>query len=255
MKLFLALLLLAPAAAAQPPGPRAGDVHALTLTRDMARTGEGSSGSSHDRDTLFERVIGVSADGLELEYDLPPEASADDRARQWQLPARVFRPNDGPMRLLNGPELEARVEAWLKRAQWTREICGRWIFTWNAFRIDCDPQIVIESLAAFDLRSPAPVASETRIDAEAERRRRAEADVVLGELSNKPVTLAAALRERAKEKISGTVSVTFDTAPDVSVRRRKTVTRLVIEGPGRRSTETVTETLERRRVSRPAARR
>ena len=79
----------------------------------------------------------------------------------------------------------------------------------------------------------------------------AESDVVVGEIMDKPVSLDAALRERAREIVSGTISVTFETDPAGNVRRRTKVTKLDIKGPdGRSETRTVTETLERRLISR-----
>src|SRR5205807_734136 len=141
-------------AGALPLAPQVGDTYEVTSTRDSAQQGShGSSGSSHDKDTIIERVIGLRADGLELQYDLPNAATADERARNWQFPARVFKPFGGPAQLLNGPELEARVDDWLKTAEWPRTVCGHWIFTWNAFRIECDPQSVIKTVQSFDLRS------------------------------------------------------------------------------------------------------
>ena len=267
-------------AGALPLAPQVGDTYEITLTRDSAQQGShGSSGSSHDKDTIIERVIGLRADGLELQYDLPSAATADARARNWQFPARVFKPFGGPAQLLNGPELEARVDGWLKAAGWPRTVCEHWIFTWNAFRIECDPQSVIKMVQSFDLRSAdlregAPYqeteargsgklarkaagpdgeifAVEMPVDPDAVRRARAESDVVVGEIMNKPVSLDAALRERAREIVSGTISVAFETDPAGNVRRRTKVTKLDIKGPGGRSeTETVTETLERRLISR-----
>jgi hypothetical protein len=68
----------------------------------------------------------------------------------------------------------------------------------------------------------------------------------------KPVSLDAALLERAREIVSGTISVTLETDPAGNVRRRTKVTKLDIKGPdGRSETQTVTETLERRLISRP----
>ena len=267
-------------AGALPLAPQVGDTYEITLTRDSAQQGShGSSGSSHDKDTIIERVIGLRADGLELQYDLPSAATADARARNWQFPARVFKPFGGPAQLLNGPELEARVDGWLKAAGWPRTVCEHWIFTWNAFRIECDPQSVIKTVESFDLRSAdlregAPYqeteargsgklarkaagpdgeifAVEMPVDPDTVRRARAESDVVVGEIMNKPVSLDAALRERAREIVSGTISVAFETDPAGNVRRRTKVTKLDIKGPGGRSeTETVTETLERRLISR-----
>ena len=265
-------------AGALPLAPQVGDTYEITLTRDSAQQGtHGSSGSSHDEDTIIERVIGVRADGLELQYDLPSAATADARARNWQFPARVLKPFGGPTQLLNGPELEARVDGWLKAAGWPRTVCGHWIFTWNAFRIECDPQSVIKTVESFDLRSAdlregapyqeteargsgklagraggpdaATFVVEMPVDPDAVRRGRPESDVVVGDIMNKPVSLDAALRERAREIVSGTISVAFETDPAGNVRRRTKVTKLDIKGAdGRSETETATETLERRRL-------
>lgn len=273
-------LRAAHATGASPPAPQVGDTYEITFARDSAQQGSnGSSGSSHDKDTIIEHVIGLRADGLELQYDLPDAATADERAQNWQFPARVFKPVSGPAQLLNTSELEARVDGWLKAAGWSRSVCGHWIFTWNAFRIECDPQSVIKTLQSLDLRSAdvregasyqevgalgsgklarkaaAPdgriLAVEMPVDPDAVRRARAESDVVAGDILNKPVSLEAALRERAKENVSGTVSVTFETDPAGHLRRRTKVTQLNITGPdGGSETETVTETLERQLIAR-----
>lgn len=227
---------------------------------------------------FLERIVATREGGLELEYDLSKDATAQDRARTWQFPVRVFRPSTGPMQLLNRPELEARLEGWLKAAGWTRAVCGRWIFTWNAFRIECDPQSVIKILEALDLRSAdlregasyqeaeargpgtltrkaAGPNGETfavamEVDPDAVRRARAESDVAVGEIMRKPVTLDAALRARANESVSGTISVTFDTDAGGHVRRRTKVTKVETKGPdGRSESRTATETVERRPVS------
>src|SRR5882757_3182607 len=277
MGMVAALLVLAITARAGTlsPTPQVGDTYEITLAKDSAQQGSnGSSGSSHDKDTIIERVIGLRADGLELQYDLPNAATADERARNWQFPARVFKPFAGPAQLLNTPELEARVDAWLKAAGWSRTVCGHWIFTWNAFRIECDPQSVIKTIQSIDLRSVelregaayqesdargsgklarkaggldgAIFSVEMPVDPDAVRRARAESDVVVGEIMNKPVSLDAALRKRASEIISGTISVAFETDSAGTVRRRTKVTKLDIAGPdGPSETETVTETLER----------
>lgn len=282
ISIIAALLLpaIAARAGASPPAPHVGDTYEITMTKESSQEGSnGSSGSSHDKDTIIERVVGLRADGLELEYDLPDNTGADERASNWQFPARVFKPFRGPARLLNGPELEARVNRWLKAAGWPRTVCGHWIFTWNAFRIECDPQSVIKTVEAFDLRSadiregtpyqesdaraPAPLARkasgpdgaiftvEMAVAPDAVRRARAETDVVAGEIMHKPVTLDAALRERAKETVSGTISVAFETDSAGNVHRRTKVTKLNIkEQNGTSETETVTETLERHLASR-----
>ena len=68
-----------------------------------------------DVTTLVERVIALRDSGVELEFDLPEGTSAEDRTRNWQFPARVLKSSDQPLQLLNGAELEARVQDWLKR--------------------------------------------------------------------------------------------------------------------------------------------
>jgi hypothetical protein len=281
MKRLVALILLALAACVASPqsAPKVGEEYEISKKYETSdQTGDGSSGSSRGRDTLLERVMGIRKDGLELEYDLPKDATAEDRARTWQFPVRVFRPSSGPMQLLNQPELEARVDGWLKAARWTREVCGRWIFTWNAFRIECDPQSVIKAIEAFDLRSAdlregaryqeadarapgtltrtaagpagATFTVAMEIDPNAVRRARAESDVALGEIMRKPVTLDAALGERAKESVSGTIFVTLDADPGGNVWRRTKVTKMEIKGPdGRHETRVATETVERRAIS------
>src|SRR5436190_13766268 len=118
-----------------------GDTYEIVrVSRSSQSFSGGSSGSSHDRDTLIEHVIGVRENGLELEYDLTKAATAEDRARDWRFPVRVLKPAGGQMQLLNRAELEMRVDGWLTKAKLPRSACGHWIFTWNAFRIECDPQ-------------------------------------------------------------------------------------------------------------------
>jgi hypothetical protein len=126
MRVVAAVLLpvVVARAGALPLAPQVGDTYEITQTRDSARGGSGSSGSSQDKDTIIERVTGLRADGLELLYDLPDAATADERAGNWQFPARV--------------------DGWLKAAGWSRSVCGHWIFTWTAIRIECDPQSVIK---------------------------------------------------------------------------------------------------------------
>jgi len=282
-----ALLLSAADARGQPSllGAKAGDAYEITRDLDTSQQGKnGSTASSHDHDVIVERVIGARADGLELEYDLPNHTPAKERADQWRFPARVFEPFGGSLQLLNRPELETRVEAWLKAAKWTRAVCGHWIFTWNAFRIDCDPDSVVATIKAFDLgpsglhegalyqtleaRHPAPIARKTsgpdgaiftvelEVDPDAVRRSRAESDVAVGEIMHKPVALDAALRERAKEAVSGTTAITLDTDRAGNVQRRTKVTKVEIKGvDGEVETSTGTETLTRRLLSGRAAHR
>ncbi|HEY0624194.1 hypothetical protein [Sphingomonas sp.] len=278
MRIVAILLMLAPPASAQ-SAPEIGDAYEITRSYQTAsETTDGGSGSSQGRASIVERVIATHSDGIELEYDLPPSATAEDRAREWQFPARVLKPLNGPAELRNRPEIEARITAWLKAAGLTRTDCGRWIFTWNAFRIECDPQSVLATIESYDLRSVAlregapyrePHAlgpgtlsrTQTRpdgamfavmlqIDPDAVRLGRAESDVVVGEITGKPETLEAAQRKRAQEQISGTMSVTFETDSAGAVLRRTAITTLETKhADGETERETRTEITERRRIS------
>jgi hypothetical protein len=280
--IIAALLFPATVASADTPRPtpQVGDVYELTMIRETVSTSSNrSSGRSHTRNAMVERVIELRADGLVLEYDLPNDVTADVRARNWQFPIRVFKPFRGPVQLLNVPEIEARIDRWLKAGGIPRSACGHWIFTWNAFRIECDPQSVISTVGLVDLnfvdlREGAPYGEtgahgtgtltrkssgpdgavftvELPVDPDAVRRARAESDVAVGEIMRKPVTLDEAIRNRARDTVSGTVSVTFETDSTGSVRRRTRVTTLDIKGSdGRSGAETITETLDRRRISR-----
>lgn len=250
---------------------RAGDAYEIRLVNTSETSSDnGSSGSSRSGGMLIERVVAVHDDGVELEFDLPPETTAEDRAREWQWPVRVLKAGDGSLRLLNTPELEARIGAWLALGQMTREACGHWIFTWNAFKIECDPQSVLATLRPYDLRlgdirdgdpytergglgptllrmeSNGPEGftfiAETPIDPEFVRRERAESDVVVAEImGGEPLALEAALQARSADQVTGTITTTLATDSQGRIVRRTTVTRMTTEADG--AVERLTSTL------------
>lgn len=260
------------------PLPQVGDTFIITRTLNTEQKGSDSStGSSHDRDTLVERVVRVRTDGLELEYDLPKSAPLEERASNWQFPAKVFRSTNGLLELLNAAELEARVDAWLKRGKMSRAVCGKWIFTWNAFRIECEPTSVLKIIDSFALavtdvregaaysesgalgvgtltRQAAGIGSRTlvaqlQVDPDAIRRAQAQSDVAVGEIMNKPTSLEAAMREHSRETISGTIVVTFEVDLAGNLVRRTKITNVQLKKPdGRSSMNTATEILERNRL-------
>lgn len=240
------------------------------------QTSAGSTSSSRGHDAYLERVIEVRDGDLELEYDLPRDATAEERARNWHFPVRVYRNANGSMQLLNGQELEARLDEWLLAAGWTRSVCGQWIFTWNAFFIDCDPQSIMKLIEELDLRSvvvregaayrvpealssgvlarraAGPSSEETyvsvmEIDPDAVLRARAESDVALGEILQTPVTFDDALSGRAEENVTGKISVTLETESGGRVWRRTKETELEIRTvDGEIENQTATEIVERR---------
>ncbi|MES2095365.1 MAG: hypothetical protein V4459_01260 [Pseudomonadota bacterium] len=252
--------------------PRVGDTFRVNTDREMEEHGnrvESGRSTSTDRDSYVERVVAVRPDGVVLEYDLPPSASADDRATTWQFPFQVLKSSDGKLQLLNAQELEGRVDRWLKAAGATRAACGKLIFTWNAFRIDCDPQSTIRWLTTVTLPDNLEVGREvTDPDARATaalrpaganklvatlqadpatiRRQRAETDIGVAELMRKPLTMEAALKAHETETVTGTIALTFELDPMGRTRRRMRVRTLQIAWPnGRIDTQTVTETVAR----------
>ena len=279
LALTVALLAFAGDARAQqtPPRDQPGDAYEIRLTNvTESSSDDGSSSSSRSGGWLIERVVAVRDDGVELEFDLPAEATEAERARDWQWPARVLKSADGSLSLLNTPELEARIEAWLTLGGMTREACGHWIFTWNAFKIECDPQSVLDTLAPYDLRvgevregapygergglGAAPLrldssgpdgstlVAETPVDPDSVRRLRAESDVMVGEIMGEPTTLEAALEARASEQVTGTITTTLVTDANGRVTRRTTVARTTTEADGVTEHATGTLTVERRPV-------
>lgn len=266
--LALTVGLVAPAAAT--PAPSVGDAVQITTDREMEEHGnraDSQQSTSTDRDSYVERVTAVRPDGVVLEYDLPGNATKDDRASNWQFPFEVLKAHDGTVRLLNAPELAVRVDHWLKAAGMPRTVCGKLIFTWNAFRVDCDPQSTIRWLATVTLPSGlqagalfndpdarAPISlrqgstgklvATLEIDPAIIRRQRAQADVGLAELTHKVLTLDAALKAHEAETVTGTITVTFDLDAAGRTRQRTRVETVQIAWPnGRIDTQTVTSTL------------
>lgn len=272
--LALASALLATATA--PPDPRVGKAFQITTDREMEEHGnrvDSQRGTSTDRDSYVERVAAVRPDGVVLEYDLPGNATSDDRASNWQFPFQVLKARDGTLRLLNAPELAARINRWLEAAGMSRAVCGKLIFTWNAFRIDCDPQSTIRWLATVTLpdrleagtafTDPDALTSTTLrqssadrlvatlpIDPAAIRRQRAQTDIGVAELMHKALTLNAALKAHEVETVTGTIDITFDLDSAGRTRRRTRVKTVQIAWPnGRIDTQTVTDTLMRTPIS------
>ncbi len=279
----VALSVLTVAAHAQPvrPAPQVGDAYEITMRRQSAEEStDGSGGDSTTTGAVVERVIGVRDDGLELEYELTSDRPAEDRAAEWQLPARIFRPFRGRPQLLNGPQLDARLDAWLRNSRIPRYACRRWDITWDGFQSECSAQSVLQAIELLDIppgdlqdgaayrdvmaREPAPLRRtsagpggatftvELPVDPETIRRTRVEFDMDVADIAEPPLTREASVRTRSVETISGSITVTLETDPAGHLRRRVRVQRLEIREPsGRVETQITTETTERRRLSSP----
>jgi hypothetical protein len=250
---------------------RVGDTYEIRLQSESAITGSGSTGSSHDVWTLTERVVALRDGGSELQFDLPPDTSAEERTQAWQFPARVFRPAQGPLVLLNASDAERRLHAWLSEQE--LRLCGHWVFGWTAQYFDCDPQSVLAMLAPYlepaNIREgalynessalePVPLRITERssngpvlvarleIDPNTIRHQRAEGDVAVAEMTgHPPVSLDTALQAHASERVSGTIVTTFETDLTGRVTRRTRVTQIDTSKPdGTTEHRTTTETTD-----------
>ncbi|MEM9725147.1 MAG: hypothetical protein AAF909_06775 [Pseudomonadota bacterium] len=132
-----------------------GDVYELRLRRGARAASDGSSGSSRRGAVLLERVIAVGSKGVVLRLEPPTPRRAAPRPQDWRFPVEVLKRPDGGLELLNEADLEARIGEWLVQANLDRSAGGQWVFTWNVFKIECEPRSVLETLRPFDLRLPA----------------------------------------------------------------------------------------------------
>lgn len=276
----LALLLwLAPSAWAAPAArERVGTAYEIRVERRSAtRESDGSVATSTDRDMVVQRVTAIRADGVELRYERPAAIPAHERVADWQFPARVFRPDHGPVQLLNRPELERRRDRFLAAAGLTSADCGQMVFTWDLFRIECDPQLVLQSIEGYDFvpgelrdgaaySDPAAAApgqlrqsngaggtvsyvAQMPIDPEVIRRERAVLAAFTAQLERHGATANAKPTAQPDEPISGTVAVSLDRDAAGLVWRRTRVIDVTIGAAGRTQRETRMEVVERHLLS------
>lgn len=257
-----------------------GDVYELRLKVHTKNQSERSSGSSSSNYILTETVLAIRGDAVELEFDLPKDTPADTRAREWGYPVRVLKAPGEPFELLNEGDLATRIDKWLELGNLSRSACEQWIFTWAAFKIECDPATVLGSLAEFDVRLPdvrdrgsyshpgtvepsslkmtssssdgQNFAARLAIDPDFVRRQRAEADVAIAQMAGgPPVTLTEALAAWSDNEVSGEVDVVIAVDAQGLVVRRVAVSDLsVVDERGGEQSSSVTSTLERALVVR-----
>lgn len=267
------MLLLLFASLAAAPGPAAAPDrgHLVRSSYQTRETGEGSNSSSNGSDTVVERLIERRGSSEVIELDYTADTPQESR-NSWQLPVRFLRTPGGDIQLLNPAEMEARVDPWLRRAKLTRAICGRTIFTWNAFTIRCDLESVKEFIATYDLRSFTPregaaykakgalaevplrrqqagsaqvLTATSAIDPEHFRDAAVETAILVAEISGEKLTPEQARRRFAGNRYSGTITTTFtlDAGGEANRRVEQLKLQLVDEdGPSRREE---TRTLER----------
>ena len=207
-------------------------------------------------------VLSDGPDGKVFVYDLPPDADAKQRAREWQLPATIAYAPDGSARLLEREAHEARLTVWLADNELTREACGQWLTTSYSLFVECDPDAIVAMVDLYKLPSAhltegmmvqptgmlgsAPLRMETSVDGRAilagqwaidPEQARADLvtlDMALASFAERPIAEADAKAARADDSISGTVTVQFDLsdAPAQWVRTER-ITMRVDNGEGK----------------------
>ncbi|MEM1379965.1 MAG: hypothetical protein AAGH41_04985 [Pseudomonadota bacterium] len=258
----------------------AGEVYEITVVSTSESERSDGSGSANSRYGFVETIIARERGGTVIEYDLPFGTSEQEREREWQFPARVLQGVDGSLSLLNADDLNARLETWLQAAEIDRSLCGTWFFTWNAFKVECDVETVLDTVAAVNVRHPTigegvmykdPAAAvagpltatdtpETlrvvgSLNADGYRQDEAEGKRALAQiLGVQPPTLEDAIAAQADDEITGSITTTFTLGEDGQVSSRVRRIEIAVTYPdGTFERRTTTETLTRRRVT--AARR
>jgi hypothetical protein len=76
--------------------------------KSSSQSSNGSNSSSNGQEQLKEEVIAVTPEGAEVRIDLPDSSTAEERKREWLLPARLIYPRVGTPRRLDRAEAERR---------------------------------------------------------------------------------------------------------------------------------------------------
>lgn len=248
----LAALILAAPAAAQD------FVLALEYQTDKEGGEYDSRSSSSGRQAIAERIIAVTGDGVEAEYtvlDAPEDVRGNER---WMFPARIRFAADGGKDLLNRDELAERNAAWLAEAKWPREVCSRWLFTWTAIQIRCDPEAAVEAVESFGMH-PGRIAEgqpfvlkgalgpvvlartggtdgrsvltgSGPVDVAYLRESAARQAMVVAEITGKTLTLEEAQAQAAAITGGGMMSVTFEVDAAGLVWKRTDRSEMIVTG-------------------------
>ncbi len=261
------------------PVEQVGNIYEIKFSYETSsKTGDQASGSSSGRNLLIERIIAINEESIDLEFDLSLNTKEAERERVWKLPAKVRRNDDGTLILLNSDEMENRITKWLEKANWTREVCDQWIFTWNAFKIDCDPQSALSLIASYDLNSNnfdprKPYESklathagelqllantpegktyrtELELNPQTIKAELAEVQLIIGQITGTEITIEDALKEQLLKNISGVMNITLVVDNEGRLIKRKEVLNIkTIEDDGTIKTETKTNILSRSLIS------
>lgn len=276
LKTWLLGLLIA-LASVSARADEAGESYYLKLSHEEeSEDSGGGRSSSRGRDDLIERIIEITDEWRIVEYDLPLEPGEERKPLNWQFPARFQIDAEGTATLLNAGDLAERNAAWRELAGVDESACGSWYFTWNAFKIECDPQSVLGILDRYDLdfgslregwqlaypstlakaalRDCTEEAEETTycadyiLDPEAIRQSRIESDKVVAQIMGEEAAGRTA-KDRSKEQIEGSLQLKLSVDDDGEVWKRVVTTSLTtIAEDGEIEISTSREELLRTRV-------
>jgi hypothetical protein len=244
-----AILLSAPVAAQD---------YVLALEYENSTSGEEVNSSASGREAIAERVLAVTPQGAEIEYSLPYDPEDIRGNERWMFPARMRVGADGSKTLLNAEELAARNKAWLAESDWTEAVCSRWLFSWTAVQIRCDPRAAIEAVEGYGMQpgrlaegqafalpgalGPVVLArtggtdgriilsGSAPVDPAFLREEDARGALVAAEVSGEKITEEQAVAKAAGIAASGTVSLTFEVDAAGMVWRREQVSEYRLTG-------------------------
>lgn len=263
-----------PVAAQEKPG----DVFVIDLSHTSESKSETSKSSSRGGHEYRETVIAIEPDGVVREFDLPADATEDNRLVAWQFPVRVLDGLDGRMTILNREAMIERRDRWLAVAEIPPEACGSWVFTWDAFKIECDPDAIVETLDSLDIQppslvegamvthpdalAPAPLVllssgdgiaiyrAELTLDPATVRHHWAETDIIVASFDGRTLTREQALAKRESEVPVGTITLDYEADANGVVIRKTAVVDMEITG-GEDGMETTRSTVEIERLHLP----
>lgn len=217
--------------------------YSITTRYSTVSEGGGSSGSSRGSNAYREEVR-TDAEGCRLrQFDIDDTDGRKRPLSQWQMPIVVRQCPGAAPALANRDAMLARRDAFLAAMNVTTDVCGAHYFTWNVFRIDCDPDEAVDRLAEIDLGSirledgaeyalpdtgtrvtlrrkasevPGQIlfAGSAAIDPEYLRSRAAETIMVVAEVSGEKMTRDEAISQIAGRRYSGESAITLVAEPE-----------------------------------------
>ena len=212
-----------------------------------SESSDGSSSNSSGTDILLETFRGLEGGERRFTYDLPRDESGKTRSNFWYFPVDVIEDTLGNRRLANRQILEARISEWLAKYNIPRSLCGKYS-NGNGFpyRIDCDPEVVLEVIDGYVLRDPdvavgaaydhpmgegqgewkmgtvpGILSAKMPVSAAKLREERVENQRVLAEMLEQPFDRDAVVAEMGAIQFSGEIEVTVE-FDDVGAIARRT---------------------------------